>query len=187
MNGIFTRRHDLAMDEMTRYVRQLCVRMFGICRVGMAFNFMSQYVDYHDEALYYPNLADVADFVGGHLSSTLCCAMTTVFTNARVTSIVILWLRPKCKQCRYDPTGFNHLRHGGTGGSRGILFRSRWPPRNRVTADSEHIPRSTFLGRPVIPFAEVAVSAAAGSVRCVRRHRILKSERLATPEMHRRP
>ena len=68
MNGIFTRRHDLAMDEMTRYVRQLCVRMFGICRVGMAFNFMSQYVDYHDEALYYPNLADVADFVGGHLS-----------------------------------------------------------------------------------------------------------------------
>jgi SAM-dependent methyltransferase len=68
MNGIFTRRHDLEEAEMTRYMHELCTRVFAFCRIGMAFNFMSQFVDSRDPALYYPSLADVAEFVATRLS-----------------------------------------------------------------------------------------------------------------------
>jgi SAM-dependent methyltransferase len=68
MNGIFTRRHDLTNEEMTDYMHRLLVRAYNLARVGLAFNVMSECVDWKGEALYHPPLSDLANFVSGSLS-----------------------------------------------------------------------------------------------------------------------
>ena len=68
MNGIFTRRHDLPLSDMTDYMRQLVTRAFGLARVGLAFNVMSEVVDWEVDTLYHPRLSELAQFVGKRLS-----------------------------------------------------------------------------------------------------------------------
>ena len=53
MNGIFTRRHDLTVEAMERYLHELLTVVFRSCRVGLAFNVMSNSVDWESETLFH--------------------------------------------------------------------------------------------------------------------------------------
>jgi SAM-dependent methyltransferase len=68
MNGIFTRRHDLGMDDMWRYFERLVHTVFESCRVGLAFNVMSSVVDWQNEALFHPEPGRMIAFLGGSLT-----------------------------------------------------------------------------------------------------------------------
>jgi SAM-dependent methyltransferase len=67
-NGVFTRRHTLSVSEMTDHVQRVLTRLFAKTSIGMAFNTMSQCVDFEGEALYHPRFSDIADFIFKNLS-----------------------------------------------------------------------------------------------------------------------
>lgn len=55
MNGIFTRRETLSVDAMQDYLQRLLSVLFASCRKGLAFNVMSNAVDYESDVLFHPD------------------------------------------------------------------------------------------------------------------------------------
>lgn len=68
MNGIFTRRQDLTVPAMEQYMQRLLAVLFKSCRVGLAFNVMSKFVDWEGEALFHPDPGALLTFIGATLT-----------------------------------------------------------------------------------------------------------------------
>jgi SAM-dependent methyltransferase len=68
MNGIFTRRHDLGLEDMWAYFERLLAKVFESCRIGLAFNVMSSAVDWQSEALFHADPGRLIGFVGKSLT-----------------------------------------------------------------------------------------------------------------------
>lgn len=68
MNGIFTRRHDLELEDMWCYFERLVVKVFESCRIGLAFNVMSSTVDWQNETLFHADPGRMVAFVGASLT-----------------------------------------------------------------------------------------------------------------------
>ncbi len=68
MNGIFTRRHDVSIDDMERYLQKLLLVVFASCRVGLAFNVMSKAVDRESNVLFHPDPGSLLDFISKKLT-----------------------------------------------------------------------------------------------------------------------
>jgi len=67
-SGLFHVKLD--QDEATwwKFVRQMICRMYEMCRVGIAFNMISDQVDFRMEDLYYSNPGKTLDFCRDQLS-----------------------------------------------------------------------------------------------------------------------
>ncbi len=63
MNGIFTRRETLSHDEMLDYAEKLLTRVAAHARVGLAFNVMSDCVDWKSEQLFHPSFDELVGLV----------------------------------------------------------------------------------------------------------------------------
>ena len=68
MNGIFTRRHNVEVEQMWRYLERLLGRVFESCRIGLAFNVMSSAVDWQSEVLFHADPGRLLAFIGGSLT-----------------------------------------------------------------------------------------------------------------------
>ncbi|MET3889519.1 SAM-dependent methyltransferase [Bosea sp. OAE506] len=68
MNGIFTRRHEMSYADMMDYLQRLLSKAYEHARIGIAFNVMSQFVDWELETLFHASVADVSAFIGSRLS-----------------------------------------------------------------------------------------------------------------------
>lgn len=67
-SGVFQVRLDRSDDEWWRYMQAMLTRMYSMAEVAIAFNFMSDQVDYRSKRLYYPSVSQVLDFCRCHLS-----------------------------------------------------------------------------------------------------------------------
>jgi hypothetical protein len=67
-SGLFHVKLDASDTEWRAFVESGLRRMFEMCRVGIAFNMMSDQVDYHSELLYYSNPGSIVDFCRRELS-----------------------------------------------------------------------------------------------------------------------
>lgn len=68
MNGIFNWRGELPYDEMVAYFEALLATVYGHCRIGLAFNAMSEHVDWKRDDLFHLPLDRMAAFVIPHLT-----------------------------------------------------------------------------------------------------------------------
>jgi SAM-dependent methyltransferase len=68
MNGVFTEKRDLTMEEMFTYFKNVVVRVFNKARVGIAFNIMSSHVDWERDDLFHLPLDALAAFLARELS-----------------------------------------------------------------------------------------------------------------------
>ena len=55
-------------DEWRRFVEATLRRMYALCRVGIAFNLMTDLVDFRSPSLFYANPGEVNDFCRRELS-----------------------------------------------------------------------------------------------------------------------
>ena len=67
-NGVLTEKRELSFGEMWSYARDLLLTLFGLCRQGMTFNVMSNYVDYQKDFLFHLPVTQAVEFVASHLS-----------------------------------------------------------------------------------------------------------------------
>ena len=58
LSGVFNNR----TDTNKQFMLDTIIKMFDACNKGVAFNAMSTYVDYYDDALYYSDPLDTFDF-----------------------------------------------------------------------------------------------------------------------------
>lgn len=68
MNGIFTCRRDVSVENMDGYMRRLLGVVYKSCRIGLAFNVMSKAVDWESETLFHPDPGPVLAFIGRELT-----------------------------------------------------------------------------------------------------------------------
>ena len=63
LNGVFTEKCDLSFDEMMTYFSQMLPSVFGLARIGMAFNVMSHHVDWERDDLFHLPFDTLAKFL----------------------------------------------------------------------------------------------------------------------------
>jgi SAM-dependent methyltransferase len=68
MNGVFTEKCALSFEAMWDYTKILLSTLFDNCHVGMAFNVMSEHVDWKRDDLFHLSFDVLADFLQKNLS-----------------------------------------------------------------------------------------------------------------------
>ena len=68
LNGVFTEKVSLPYADMLDYWQQMLLRLYSMCRKGLAFNVMSSHVDWERDDLFHLPMDDMARFVYKHLS-----------------------------------------------------------------------------------------------------------------------
>lgn len=67
-NGVLTQKLVASNKEMDRYANDIIRRLFDLCNVGIAFNIMTDQVNFRADNLYYRSPAEVLNFCREHLS-----------------------------------------------------------------------------------------------------------------------
>ena len=68
MNGVFTEKRALSFDEMFCYFKQLVKEVFKSAEIGLAFNVMSQHVDWQRDDLFHLSFDLLASFLKTELT-----------------------------------------------------------------------------------------------------------------------
>ena len=68
MNGVFTEKRALTFDEMFCYFKQLVKEVFKSTEIGLAFNVMSQHVDWQRDDLFHLGFDLLASFLKTELT-----------------------------------------------------------------------------------------------------------------------
>jgi len=67
-SGLFHVKLEHSPETWRHFVQEMLRRMFAMCRVGIAFNLMSDHVDFRAPNLYYAPVAETLDFCRQELS-----------------------------------------------------------------------------------------------------------------------
>jgi hypothetical protein len=67
-SGVFHQRRSTPIPEWEKFSRLILRNAWAMCRKGLAFNFISPFVDFYQTEVYYANLARITQFVVEELS-----------------------------------------------------------------------------------------------------------------------
>jgi len=70
-NGVLTQKLNASIRDMDRFLLDLLLRMFDICRIGIAFNVMTTHVNFMAPNLYYRNPVELIGWCMTELSSRI--------------------------------------------------------------------------------------------------------------------
>ena len=68
LSGVFHQRRDTSISDWEKFSRIILKNAFFMCRKGLAFNFISPFVDFYQTEVYYANLPRIINFVVEELS-----------------------------------------------------------------------------------------------------------------------
>ena len=68
INGLFTQRRGMKIREMKFFLETIIGTLFKEAKIGLAFNAMSQFVDYRKKGAFHINLAYASRFISQDLS-----------------------------------------------------------------------------------------------------------------------
>ena len=69
INGLFTQKLDLSDDEMFSFWKDIISSLWNYCSKGIAFNTMSQFVDYKRDGNYHLQISAAGEFLKNNISS----------------------------------------------------------------------------------------------------------------------
>lgn len=68
MSGVFHQRQTTIIKDWEKFSQQLIENAFSMCTRGIAFNFISPFVDFYQTQVYYCNLPKLLNFINDNLS-----------------------------------------------------------------------------------------------------------------------
>lgn len=68
LSGVFHQRRDTSIPDWEKFSRMILKNAWSMCRKGLAFNFISPFVDFYQTEVYYANLPRLMQFVVEELS-----------------------------------------------------------------------------------------------------------------------
>ena len=69
INGLFTQKLNLSEDEMFSFWKDIISALWNHCNKGIAFNSMSQFVDYKRDGNYHLEIGSAGDFLKDNISN----------------------------------------------------------------------------------------------------------------------
>ena len=67
-SGVFHQRRNNTIGEWEQFSQNILSNAFKMCKKGIAFNFISPFVDFYQTEVYYANLPKLLNFINDHLS-----------------------------------------------------------------------------------------------------------------------
>ncbi len=68
MSGVFHQRRDIIIRDWEYFSQKIIQNSFYMCNKGIAFNFISPFVDFYQTDVYYCNLSKLLNFINDKLS-----------------------------------------------------------------------------------------------------------------------
>jgi hypothetical protein len=68
MSGVFHQRRDSSIRDWEKFSQMIIKNSFAMCKKGIAFNFISPFVDFYQPQVYYCNLPKLLNFINDDLS-----------------------------------------------------------------------------------------------------------------------
>jgi hypothetical protein len=68
MSGIFHQRRESSIRDWEKFAQQIISNSFKMCNKGIAFNFISPFVDFYQTEVYYANMPKILNFINDDLS-----------------------------------------------------------------------------------------------------------------------
>jgi len=68
MSGLFHQRRETSIREWEQFACNILNNSFQMCTKGIAFNFISPFVDFYQTQVYYSNLPKIINFINDDLS-----------------------------------------------------------------------------------------------------------------------
>jgi hypothetical protein len=68
MSGVFHQRRESSIRDWEKFAENIIKNAFAMSRKGLAFNFISPFVDYYQTEVYYSNMPKIINFVNDELS-----------------------------------------------------------------------------------------------------------------------
>ncbi len=68
MSGVFHQRRESSIRNWEAFSQDIIRNAFAMCRKGVAFNFISPFVDFYQTQVYYANLPKLINFINDDLS-----------------------------------------------------------------------------------------------------------------------
>lgn len=68
MSGVFHQRRESSIRQWEAFSQDIIRNSFAMCRKGIAFNFISPFVDFYQTQVYYANLPKLINFINDDLS-----------------------------------------------------------------------------------------------------------------------
>ena len=68
MSGVFHQRRDSSIRDWEKFAQLIIKHSFEMCNKGIAFNFISPFVDFYQTQVYYTNLPKLINFINDELS-----------------------------------------------------------------------------------------------------------------------
>jgi len=74
MSGVFHQRRESSIRDWEKFSQRIISNSFEMCNKGIAFNFISPFVDFYQTDVYYANLSKIVNFIIDDLSRffTIC-------------------------------------------------------------------------------------------------------------------
>ena len=69
INGLFTQKGSYSDSKMFVFIKSVLKTSWNKTKVGLAFNVMSEYVDWKNKRNYYPSLKEITDLISNHLGN----------------------------------------------------------------------------------------------------------------------
>ncbi|HMO61148.1 MAG TPA: hypothetical protein PKC39_01670 [Ferruginibacter sp.] len=68
LSGVFHQRRDSSVRDWEKFAQMIIKHSFEMCNKGIAFNFISPFVDFYQTQVYYCNLPKLINFINDDLS-----------------------------------------------------------------------------------------------------------------------
>jgi len=68
MSGVFHQRQDIIIKDWENFSQRIIKNAFSMCKKGVAFNFISPFVDFYQTQVYYCNFPKLLNFINDNLS-----------------------------------------------------------------------------------------------------------------------
>jgi hypothetical protein len=68
MSGVFHQRRESTIPDWEKFSQSIMKNSFDMCNKGIAFNFISPFVDFYQTQVYYSNLPKLINFINDELS-----------------------------------------------------------------------------------------------------------------------
>lgn len=68
LSGVFHQRRDSTIKDWERFAQNILRNSFKMCKKGIAFNFITPFVDFYQTQVYYCNLPKLLNFINDDLS-----------------------------------------------------------------------------------------------------------------------
>lgn len=82
LSGIFHQRGDVSLTEWNKFLEQILIKSFTICRKGISFNILCDFVDYKIDGNYYVDLDELIKFIIVNISRYINVDISTPLFEA---------------------------------------------------------------------------------------------------------